>query len=64
MPEDSPQGEDARPLTLLERLVRAGIEEERARTWIHSGGARVDGEPVIDVDCPAEPPRRVVLYPA
>ncbi|MDD7965503.1 hypothetical protein [Actinomycetospora lemnae] len=29
MPEDSPQGEDARPLTVLERLVRAGIEEER-----------------------------------
>jgi hypothetical protein len=55
---------DHRPPTVLRRLVRAGISEERARTWIASGGARVGGELVTDPDFPAPPPARVVLHPA
>lgn len=63
-PRTRRQEDNARPLTVLERLIQAGIEEERARTWITSGGARVDGEPVTDVEFPAPPPHRVVLFSA
>ena len=45
-------------------IVGAGIAEERAREWILSGGARVDGESVADPGHPAPPPARVVLFPA
>ena len=55
---------DHHPPSVLHRLVRAGISEERARTWITSGGARVGGELVTDPDFPAPPPARAVLHPA
>ena len=65
MTEDhSREDHDSQSPTVLEWLIRAGLDEERARTWITSGGARVDGEPVTEVDYPAPPPTRVVLFPA
>ncbi|MEJ2862168.1 hypothetical protein [Actinomycetospora flava] len=64
MTDDEPEDHDNRPITVLARLVQAGLSEERARTWITNGGARVDGEPVTDPDAPAAPPSRVVLYPS
>ena len=51
-------------MTVLGRLVRAGLNEERAREWIIGGGARVNGETVTDPASVANPPARVVLYGA
>jgi hypothetical protein len=57
-------GEDQGSPTVLDRLVRAGVSEERAREWITAGGARVNGEIVVDPTFSAPPPHRVVLFPA
>jgi hypothetical protein len=62
VPDEEPQEQP--PPTVLDRLIAAGVSEDRAREWITSGGARVDGEVVTAVDSPAPPPLRVVLYPA
>ncbi|MDD7942512.1 hypothetical protein PHK61_29275 [Actinomycetospora lutea] len=51
-------------MTVLDRLLGAGLSEDRAREWITSGGARVDGEVVVDPKAPASSPSRVVLFPA
>ena len=49
------------PATVLDRLIAAGIYEDRARAWVDAGGVRVDGEPVSSYDAPAPYPARVVL---
>jgi hypothetical protein len=64
VPDDLPADDTAAPPIVLARLVGAGIAEDRARTWITNGGARVDGEPVTDPDMAAPLPARVVLFPA
>ena len=51
-------------VTVLDRLVAAGISEDRARSWIAGGGTRVDGEPVTDATYPAAPPARVTMHSA
>lgn len=50
-------------VTVLDRLVAAGISEDRARSWIHGEGVRVDGQSVIDPAHPASPPARITLHP-
>jgi hypothetical protein len=50
--------------TVLERLIRAGIDAERAQRHPSSGSVLVDGEPVTDSDTPAPPSARIVLLPA
>jgi hypothetical protein len=51
-------------LTVLERLLRAGISSKRAERHLASGTVVVDGERVTDPDTPAAPPARIVLLPA
>lgn len=50
--------------TVLDRLLRAGIDPERAERLLSSGAVLVDGVRVTDPDTPAEPPARIVLLPA
>jgi hypothetical protein len=50
--------------TVLDRLLRAGIDAERAQRHLTSGSVVVDGERVTDPNTPAAPPARVVLLPA
>ncbi len=50
-------------VTLLDRLVAAGIGRERALSWITSVGTRVEGVVVGDPDAPAPPPVRWSLQP-
>jgi hypothetical protein len=45
--------------TVLDRLVRSGITEERALQHLRDGWVRVDDEPVTDPSHPAAPPTRV-----
>lgn len=48
--------------TVLDRLVAAGISEDRARHWVTSGGVRVNGEPVTDPGTLAPVPARITLH--
>ena len=48
--------------TVHERLTAAGLSAERIAEHVAAGRVRVDGEPVDDVDAPAPPPARVVLW--
>lgn len=50
------------PVTLLDRLLAAGLSAERARTWVSAGGVRVDGQLVTDCAHPAPPPARITLH--
>jgi hypothetical protein len=50
--------------TVLDRLLRAGIDAERAERYLTSGAVRVDGERVTDPSTPAPPSARIVLLPA
>ena len=63
VPDVELEDHDNSPPTVLDRLVGAGISEERARAWITSGGARVNGEVVDDPSSAAPPPSSVVLHP-
>jgi hypothetical protein len=47
--------------TVLERLLRCGITEARAREHLRGGWVRVDGRRVEDPAHPAAPPSRVEL---
>lgn len=51
-------------VTVLDRLLAAGISEDRARSWITGGGTRVDDHPVTDPAYPAAPPARVTMHSA
>jgi hypothetical protein len=50
--------------TVLDRLLRAGIDAERAERHLASGAVVVDGERVTDPKTSASPPARIVLLPA
>lgn len=64
MPDDELEDRAGRPMTVLDRLLGAALSEDRALEWITSGGARVDGEVIVDPEAPASSPSRVVLFPA
>jgi hypothetical protein len=46
---------------VLDRLLGAGIDAERAQRHLASGSVLVDGERVTDPNTPAAPPARIVL---
>jgi hypothetical protein len=48
--------------TVIDRLVAAGLLQERIEQHLTAGRVRVDGELVTDPDRPAPPPARVVLW--
>lgn len=48
--------------SVLDRLVAAGISEDRATHWVTSGGVRVNGEPVTDPGTPAPVPAKITLH--
>jgi hypothetical protein len=48
--------------TVFDRLVAAGLSQERIEQHLMAGRVRVDGELVTDLDRPAPPPARVVLW--
>jgi hypothetical protein len=47
--------------TILDRLISAGISEERARDHLAVGRIRLDGEVVTDPATPAPPGTRPVV---
>ncbi len=47
--------------TVLDRLIRSGITEARARGHLEGGWVRVDGRKVEDPSYPATPPSQVEL---
>ncbi|GAA1194984.1 hypothetical protein GCM10009608_33030 [Pseudonocardia alaniniphila] len=48
-------------VTVLDRLVAAGLSPERAEEHLRSGRVQVDGETVTDGDRAAPAPARLVL---
>jgi hypothetical protein len=48
--------------TVFDRLVAAGLSQERIEQHLTAGRVRVDGELVTDPYRPAPPPARVVLW--
>jgi hypothetical protein len=48
--------------TVFDRLVGAGLSQERIEQHLAAGRARVDGELVTHPDRPVPPPARVVLW--
>jgi hypothetical protein len=48
--------------TVLDRLVAAGLSQERIEQHLTAGRVRVNGELVTDPYRPAPPPARVVLW--
>jgi hypothetical protein len=55
---------DERPKipTVLDRLVAAGLSQERSEQHLTQGGCGFNGELVTDPYRPAPPPARVVLW--
>ena len=49
--------------SVLERMTRPGIAEDRALDYLRAGSVLVDGERVTDPCTPAPPPARIVLLP-
>jgi hypothetical protein len=47
--------------TVLDRLLAAGIADDRARAHLAAGLVRVDGEVADGPDHPAPPPSRLVI---
>ena len=50
------------PTTVREQLTAAGLSHERIEQHRGAGRVRVDGELVTNLDRPAPPPARVVLW--
>lgn len=50
--------------TVRDRLLAAGLSEERIDWWLslEPGAVRVDGQPVVDGDQPAPAPARITLH--
>jgi hypothetical protein len=46
---------------VLDRMIAAGISEDRIRGFFAAGAVRVDGQPVSDPATPAAPPCRIVI---
>lgn len=49
-------------MTVLDRMLNAGITRHTAERHIRCGRVRVDGVPTTDPTTPADPPARVVLW--
>ncbi|MGH3921188.1 MAG: S4 domain-containing protein [Pseudonocardiaceae bacterium] len=56
--------EESKAVSVIDRMVRAGIGGERAREWLRAGAVTLDGERVSDPNTPAAAPSRIVLLPA
>ena len=54
--------DDPAPPTVRARLAAAGLSDSRIDEHMTAGRLRVDGELVTDLDTPAPPPARVVLW--
>lgn len=52
---------EPRTVTVLDRLVAAGISRDRAVQHLHAGRVHIDGATTTDPDTPAGRPARVVL---
>jgi hypothetical protein len=48
-------------ITVLDRLLSAGINEARAQRYLAAGAVRLDGHEVSDPATPAAPPSRIVI---
>jgi hypothetical protein len=48
--------------TVFDRLLAAGLSEERIQWHLSAGTVRVDGQVVTDPDAPAPRPSRIVLW--
>ena len=49
------------PTTVCDRLIAAGLSDERIEEHMTAERVRVDGEPVTDLDAPAPTGTRVVV---
>ena len=54
--------DDPPPTTVRDRLATAGLSDSRIDEHMTAGRLRVDGELVTDLDTPAPPPARVVVW--
>ncbi|OLT09348.1 hypothetical protein BJF78_30790 [Pseudonocardia sp. CNS-139] len=59
-PAEGPENGPAGP-TVLERLLAAGLAEDRAHAHLHAARVQVDGDLVTDPAHPAPPPARIVI---
>jgi hypothetical protein len=50
------------PTTVCDRLIAAGLSDERIAAHMTAERVRVDGEPVTDLDAPAPTGTRVVVW--
>ncbi len=50
------------PTTVRDRLIAAGLSDERIEQHMTAGRVRVDGELVTDLDAPAPAGTRVVVW--
>ena len=50
------------PTTVRDRLIAAGLSDERTRQHMTAGRVRVDGELVTDLDVPAPAGTRVGVW--
>ena len=50
--------------TVLDRMLRAGISDERAQRHLSSGAVVIDGERVTDPNTPIRPESRILVLPA
>jgi hypothetical protein len=62
MHDDPVTDERADVPTVFDRLVAAGLSQERIEQHLAGGRVRVDGELVTDLYRPAPPPARIVLW--
>ena len=49
-------------ITVCDRLIAAGLSDERIEEHMTAERVRVDGEPVTDLDAPAPTGTRVVVW--
>ena len=54
--------DDPAPTTVRDRLAAAGLSDARVDEHLAAGRVRVDGELVTDLETPAPPPARVVVW--
>ncbi|OLT12917.1 hypothetical protein BJF78_23195 [Pseudonocardia sp. CNS-139] len=47
--------------TVLERLLAAGLAQDRAHAHLHAARVQIDGDLVTDPAHPAPPPARIVI---
>ena len=54
--------DESTPTTVRDRLIAAGLSDERIEQHMTAGRVRVDGELVTDLDTPAPAGTRVVIW--